>query len=48
MLIAVVTWFTTGHKNFTGPESGGVVIEGAEPIVVVDVGESVGRKQTLA
>lgn len=29
MLIATVTWFTTGRRQFTGPESGGVVIEGA-------------------
>ncbi|GAB7351499.1 hypothetical protein MBLNU459_g2145t1 [Dothideomycetes sp. NU459] len=29
MLIAAITWFTTGKHQFTGPESGGVVIEGA-------------------
>ncbi|KAI7113579.1 putative GABA permease [Hortaea werneckii] len=31
MLIALVTWLTTGWKHFKGPESGGVVIEGGEP-----------------
>lgn len=24
MLIALITWFTTGNKQFKGPESGGV------------------------
>ncbi|KAK5002776.1 hypothetical protein LTR16_007012 [Cryomyces antarcticus] len=28
MLIAIITWFTTGRKQFTGPRSGGVVFEG--------------------
>ena len=37
MLIAVVTWLTTGNRQFRGPESGGVVIEGGEPAVVADV-----------
>lgn len=30
MLIALVTWLTTGRKHFKGPESGGVVLDGAE------------------
>ena len=30
MLIALITWFTTGRKNFAGPMSGGVVIEGRQ------------------
>lgn len=29
MVIAILTWFTTGRRQFTGPESGGVIIEGA-------------------
>ncbi|KAK8219742.1 hypothetical protein M8818_000716 [Zalaria obscura] len=29
MLIAAITWITTGRRQFTGPESGGVVLEGA-------------------
>lgn len=37
MLIAVVTWLTTGYRQFRGPESGGVVIDGGEAAVVADV-----------
>jgi hypothetical protein len=37
MLIAIITWFTTGHRQFRGPESGGIVIEGGELTVVADV-----------
>lgn len=37
MLIAVITWLTTGYRQFRGPESGGVVIEGGEAAVVADV-----------
>lgn len=37
MLIAVVTWITTGYRQFRGPESGGVVIEGGVAAVVADV-----------
>jgi hypothetical protein len=37
MLIAVITWFTTGHRHFRGPESGGIVIAGGELAVVADV-----------
>ena len=37
MLISVVTWVTTGRKQFRGPESGGVVIEGGEVGVVADI-----------
>lgn len=35
MVVAVVTWLTTGWRQFKGPESGGVtvVIEGGEPRV---------------
>jgi len=29
MAIAAVTWFVTGRRQFSGPVSGGVVIEGA-------------------
>ena len=35
MLIALITWVTTGYRNFKGPESGGVVIEGGEPHALV-------------
>ena len=45
MLIAVITWFTTGHKQFRGPESGGVVIEGGEIRVVADVEDEEERKK---
>jgi hypothetical protein len=27
MLISLVTWVTTGRKQFTGPKSGGVVLD---------------------
>lgn len=37
MLIALITWFTTGNRQFRGPESGGVAIEGGEAAVVVNV-----------
>ena len=26
VLIATVTWFTTGRKNFTGPQTGAILI----------------------
>ncbi|KAK4994895.1 hypothetical protein LTR66_005164 [Elasticomyces elasticus] len=29
MLIAAITWLTTGRRQFTGPVSGGIVVEGA-------------------
>ena len=35
MLIAVVTWITTGRKQFRGPESGGVMLEGSGAAAVV-------------
>ena len=36
MLIALVTWLTTGSKQFRGPESGGVVMAGGEAAAVVN------------
>lgn len=45
MLIAVITWFTTGYRQFRGPESGGVVIEGGEIGVVADVEEENEKKR---
>ena len=45
MLIAVVTWFTTGHKQFRGPESGGVVIQEGEVGVVADVDDEDEKKR---
>ena len=36
MLVAVVTWLVTGRKNFRGPESGGVVLEGEHVGVIED------------
>jgi len=42
MLIAAITWLTTGRKRFTGPESGGVIIEGGEPHVLASASD--GRK----
>ena len=39
MLIAVVTWFTTGRRQFRGPKSGGILLEGGEVDVVADVEE---------
>jgi len=36
MLIATITWFTTGKRQFTGPQSGGVVIEGAPGATTAD------------
>lgn len=32
VLIAVVTWFTTGRKHYTGPQVGTVLRERAESI----------------
>ena len=37
MLISLITWLTTGHRHFRGPESGGVVIEGGETTIVADM-----------
>jgi len=37
MLIAAVTWITTGRKQFTGPQSGGVILEGAPGVEAGDV-----------
>ena len=37
MLIALITWVTTGHKQFSGPESGGVVLRGGEVGITADV-----------
>lgn len=41
MAIAAVTWFTTGRKQFRGPESGGVMIGeevvGIQPPTAVEV-----------
>ena len=45
MFIAVVTWITTGYKQFRGPESGGVVIEGGEVGVVADVEDEDEKKR---
>lgn len=44
MLLAVITWLTTGHKQFTGPESGGVAVGvvGGEPYVIT--GDAVSEK----
>ena len=44
-LIATVTWFTTGQKQFTGPESGGVVIEG-RPHIEQEAPVSTGEMDT--
>lgn len=46
MLIAIASWVVTGRKEFRGPESGGVVIEG-EGVAVGSVegeGRSLGEK----
>jgi choline transport protein len=48
MLIAVVTWVTTGYRQFRGPESGGVVIQGHDIGVVAgpdDSDEVNGKKE---
>ncbi|KAK5135566.1 hypothetical protein LTR08_005046 [Meristemomyces frigidus] len=47
MAIAAITWLTTGWKNFRGPESGGVVIEGNVPhtMMAEDDDEHKGEKQ---
>ena len=45
MLIALITWMTTGRKQFRGPESGGVVIEGGEVGVVADIDDEDEKKR---
>ena len=42
MMISVVTWLTTGYRQFRGPQSGGVVIVGNGEVGVnapIDVDE---------
>lgn len=45
MLIALITWFTTGRKQFRGPESGGVVIEGEQVGVVANIDDEEDEKK---
>jgi choline transport protein len=42
--IATITWFTTGKRQFTGPQSGGVVIEGAPHATIADTSSAEGEK----
>lgn len=46
MLVALITWFTTGRRHFTGPRSGGVRLEG-DGEVEVD-GKAEGEKGETA
>ena len=39
MLISVITWITTGYRQFKGPQSGGVVIDGGEIGIAAPVDE---------
>lgn len=41
MLIALITWFTTGNKQFKGPESGGVWMDGDDGVAHAVVSQEI-------
>ncbi|KAK4502896.1 hypothetical protein PRZ48_006322 [Zasmidium cellare] len=41
MLIALITWITTGHKQFKGPESGGVWMDGDDGVAHAVVSQEI-------
>lgn len=43
MVIALITWITTGRKHYSGPETG-VVVEGVEGVAEVGGSGRAGEK----